>query len=765
MNLSLIFFFWLTLSCGLQTKITSSLYRASKYHFAVKSLRLKQSKKLGLLMTDVVQSVSNHQIFDTTMEVINESNINTDEVDQDNSFMGIPERTIACLDFNLILDSVQSAAKTILGKQIASHQYSYDLDNITRSYAMVDDIGSLIDILPLRSTLNVNPVLSAIENNTSPPTKEELAIFASDIEQINDLYKFYVEQEQNLQLFVNLFDKMSLSDALLEMFINSFDEDGNLNPDKFPIIKELKSSIGSLRGRIVQTIQSLLQSSEMREKLADSGYSEIDGRYCLLLRNTYKRGVGIVHGSSNTGRTIYVEPMELVEPTNELRSLQAQLKAEESKIFFAMCKSISTHRNAIRLSVKAIAMVDVFMAKAKFGQMIKGTIPEVGKEGVIHCIDAKHPILMMRASTDATKKEVLGREQSFFPLDTNGYSSNSFNKRKTVDIFSSIIGNPIDLSETSSSLVISGPNAGGKTIILKTCGLFALMVTHGIPISARVGARVDVFQVMADIGDIQSVSGDLSTFSGHLVICREILSKVKSYKGNSIVLLDEIGTGTDPAQGAALAQAILEELIDHTGTRVMVTTHYQRIKELAAHDPRFNIAAMEFIQNKPTYRLKTGLVGESYALEAARRMNLPESVLIRADALLDDESRRLVALQKKLEEETEKAYLLQQELQSQIDDLEGREALLQSAKSKLEAQIQKLRENKTDEFLSDLKSKEKELEELIIKVKELAFQQSQYSGAGSGSSSRLLATDIDQGTGLSKQEKISMIEETKTTVN
>ena len=155
---------------------------------------------------------------------------------------------------------------------------------------------------------------------------------------------------------------------------------------------------------------------------------------------------------------------------------------------------------------------------------------------------------------------------------------------------------------------------------------------------------------------MQTVSGDLSTFSGHLVVCREMLAEATLHKrhGHSLVLLDEVGTGTDPSQGAALAQAILEDLIN-SQVRVMVTTHYQRVKELAADDRRFRIAAMEFIDNRPTYRLRLGSVGESFALEAGERMNLPERVLSRANSLLDDESRRIIALQKALEEETERA--------------------------------------------------------------------------------------------------------------
>jgi DNA mismatch repair protein MutS2 len=267
------------------------------------------------------------------------------------------------------------------------------------------------------------------------------------------------------------------------------------------------------------------------------------------------------------------------------------------------------------------------------------------------------------------------------------------------------------------------------------------MARHAIPIPASAGARVDVFvDVMADIGDMQSVSGDLSTFSGHLVICREILQRARERfqggegegeegqggahaQGRCLVLLDEIGTGTDPAQGAALAQAVLEELVQ-LGSRLIVTTHYQRIKELAAHDCRFSIAAMEFVDNKPTYRLRSGSVGESYAFEAARRMDLPEGVLTRANALLDDESRRLLSLQQKLEEETEVARGRQREFELKLEQLGERETAVESADAKVRLSIQKLRDGETSEYLKDLKVKEAELEQMVRRARDILVQRS-----------------------------------------
>lgn len=603
--------------------------------------------------------------------------------------VNITERTTTCLDFQVVLDAVKDNTITAIGPKLIDvmnyeNSLHTDINIINENYALVDQLIPNMAMIPLHNSMNVWPVLTAIELNTSPPESDELAHFAGIIEEIVTLYKYMIESSDKFTLFASITSSMKLPTALIETFTDAFDDDGNLNGNKYPTIKKLRSDANALKSKIITTIKRLLNSQDMKEKLADSGYQEIDGRFCLMLKNTYKKGVGIVHGSSNTGRSLYVEPLELVEPTNEMKSIYAQLKAEENRIFYEMCKTIASNRHDITVSVTAIGHLDIIRAKAKIGIKLNGIIPEVGDEGIIRCVEAKHPVLLLRGT------------------DT--------------------IGNRIELSpDTASALVISGPNAGGKTVVLKTAGLFALMIKHSIPIPAKYGARIDIFNVMADIGDMQTVSGDLSTFSGHLCVCREMLLSASTSKINSLVLLDEIGTGTDPAQGAALAQAVLEELLN-LGTRVIVTTHYQRVKELASGDARFQIAAMEFINSRPTYRLRIGSVGESYALEAGKRMSLPDHVLERANDLLDDESKRLIMLQRKLEEETELAREKQLQYETYKNELAAREAKIEEANIELQVQINKLRDGRTDEFLEDLKIKEKEIELIIRRAEEIALQ-------------------------------------------
>eukprot|EP01039_Chlorochromonas_danica_P009671 gene9671-10693_t len=379
----------------------------------------------------------------------------------------------------------------------------------------------------------------------------------------------------------------------------------------------------------------------------------MNGRFCLMLKNSFKKGVGIVHASSNTGRTLYVEPFAIVEPSNELKTLMQELRAEENKIFFTMCTAIHTYRNEIKRSLLAAAELDMIRAKSLLGQEIQGVVPLVQEEGVIHCEDAKHPLLILKQHA----------KRRLDPTTTSATTSTS---TATTSV---VVGNDIYLNQTSHAIVISGPNAGGKTIVLKTVGLYAHMVRYGIPIPAKLTyrLRIDYFQeILADIGDMQSVTTetDFSTFSGHLFVCKEMIKIVEklqqqnnnnnnqlstdnndsdegrptsSSSNHSLILLDEIGTGTDPIQGQALAQAILEELMA-LQCRLIVTTHYSQLKELALRDPRFQVGAMEWLDcgnsssgrgsgssgtllgSRPTYKMKLGLVGESHALELAERI-------------------------------------------------------------------------------------------------------------------------------------------------
>ena len=395
-------------------------------------------------------------------------------------------------------------------------------------------------------------------------------------------------------------DGIYVDHELLELLTNAFDDDGRLSGDTFPGIGRLRAKIRTLKRDIISTLDTLLTTPSISSKLSlESGgptYSEVNGRIVIPVADKYKNSVGIMHDVSRSGRTVYVEPNEIVGVTNEMRQAEVELRAEEARVWRQLTENIVEHRDDIERAVAAAAQIDLVVARYRLGEKLKGTIPVVKDEGVMNLKEARHPVLLLRDLDDVVANDI----------DNFGADGNQ-------------------------GMVLTGPNSGGKTIILKLMGLVALMARDGIPVPAQEeGARVDFFgPVLADIGDIQSVDGDLSTFSGHMLVCREVLA---SSGRNALVLMDEPGSGTDPSQGVAIAQALLESLLE-SGSRVAITTHFLELKQLAASDDRFSVGGMQFVNGRPTYKLQPGVVGESFALAVAEKLKLPEKVLSHATEL------------------------------------------------------------------------------------------------------------------------------------
>jgi len=384
-----------------------------------------------------------------------------------------------------------------------------------------------------------------------------------------------------------------------------------------------------------------------------------------------------VHDSSRSGKTVYVEPSEIVGPTNELRQVEHELEAEEARVWRLLTEEVWHNRRDLRTSVQAVARLDLCVARCMLGERMDGVIPSVEDEGIIELKNAKHPVLMLRK-------------------------------------IEGVVGSDVSLgSDGNLGLVLTGPNSGGKTVILKLLGLLALMSRCGIPIPVEHG-RLDFFNpVLADIGDIQSVDSDLSTFSGHMLVCREVLAKSGK---NALVLMDELGSGTDPNQGVAIAQALLEALLD-TGCRVAITTHYMALKQLASSDDRFSVAGMQFVGGRPTYKLLPGVVGESYALAVAERLQLPHTVLDRANELLDSETRQMGDLIRDLEDQ--KVLIDEQvaEIERRKRKIEEMEFKMKESKLKLEKKMLTARRDEARKFSKKLEEKEKILEDILDKLK------------------------------------------------
>ena len=406
--------------------------------------------------------------------------------------------------------------------------------------------------------------------------------------------------------------KVALLEPLDEVsspILRALDENSQLRDDASPALGSLRRRVATLHEELGRRCHTLLDEPAIAPHLQDHFYTQREERYVIPVRADARTRVrGIVHGTSGSGQTVFVEPDEVVDLNNRLKLAELEVADEERRILGGLSQHVAASTRAIRINLDVIAALDLVDAAAHLAIDLKGREPEVSEAGAseasIDLRNARHPLMVLAGVPCVTNDFLLGR---------------------------------------GHTLIISGPNAGGKTVGLKTVGLLALMARAGLPIPAQEGSSLPLFEVvLTDVGDDQSIERNLSTFSAHVLHLERFL---RGAGPGMLLLLDELAVGTDPDQGAALAEAVLEELAARQAT-VVVTTHYDRLKALGARDPRFANASVGFDLTtlEPTYRLHLGLPGASGAITVARRLGLPTPVCDRATVLLGDHGRVLEEL-------------------------------------------------------------------------------------------------------------------------
>ena len=411
----------------------------------------------------------------------------------------------------------------------------------------------------------------------------------------------------------------------------TFDASGEISDAASPELARLREERKGLAENARGAIERLMRSEEYVSVLQDQFFTVRAERYVLPLKASAKSlGLGIVHDTSRTGETVFVEPTALVAANNRLKVVELDIRRESRRILEALTADVAVVAPALRKSVAALAALDAFAAAARLGVAYGGTAIAIVDEPIVDLRQARHPLLALaHAASGGT---------------------------------GAVVANDVALGGAAARiLIVSGPNAGGKTVLMKTVGLAALMARAGLLVAAAPGSRIGFFDaVRADIGDRQSVLGDLSTFSGHLANVAEILNAPVA--GPALVLLDELMAGTNPDQGAALARATAETLAERPVLAV-ITTHYDSLKALGESDARFANAGMEYDLERlrPTFRLAVGAPGRAYAFDIAARMGLPEPLLERARALaggssvgLESAIARLEARESALARDTER---------------------------------------------------------------------------------------------------------------
>lgn len=423
-----------------------------------------------------------------------------------------------------------------------------------------------------------------------------------------------------------------------------------------PELREVRMQIARLRTQIQKSLEHILKRAQEDHALRDDFITIRNERFVIPIRNDNRGAVaGVVHGMSSSGQTVFVEPLETINLNNELVGLHEREQAEVTKVLFAITEDFRDERDALALTADAVGLMDFTSAKARLSISQNAIEPTINTNGKLRLEDARHPLLEANLKAQRT----------------------------------SIIPISIELDKDNKIMVVSGPNAGGKTVVLKTVGLLSLMAQAGLHVPAR-DAELPVFrQVHADIGDHQSIAANLSTFTAHI---RNIGAISEEIEEPALILLDEVGTGTDPEEGSALGVAIVDYFCNR-GAHVIVTTHYSGLKVYAANTPGVINSSVEFDEKtlKPTYRLISGLAGSSSGIEIARRFGLPKAITDKAAEKIKTSSVEANEYLKKLKEQFDHHH-------QTVVALEEERTAVAEKYTRLEVEFQKRETERQKEF-------------------------------------------------------------------
>ena len=429
-----------------------------------------------------------------------------------------------------------------------------------------------------------------------------------------------------------------------------------------------RSELRAAQSRLQQRLDALLRSPDLVRVLQDPIVTQRGGRYVVPVKAEHRGAVkGIVHDQSASGATVFIEPLEILEANNRVREAELAERREVDAVLDGLSRQVERAGEELRLTLDALAALDVILAKAQLADALRGERPALNGAGVIDLIGARHPLLVARGGE--------------------------------------VVAIDVRLGTDFRALIITGPNTGGKTVTLKTIGLLVLMAQAGLQIPAERGSALPVVpRVFADIGDEQSIAQSLSTFSSHL---RNVVATLAGARQGDLALLDEIGAGTDPDEGAALAMAVLETLLER-GVLVAATTHYPELKAFALNTPGVANASVEFDAEtlRPTYRLHVGLPGASNAFAIAARLGLDRDVLSRAEAHLSE-------LHRSLERTLREAERQRTELAAAMEEARIAQADAGTALSAAQREAMRVRREAED----DARRARREGEELVLQAR------------------------------------------------
>ena len=499
------------------------------------------------------------------------------------------------------------------------------------------------------------------------------------------LYQF-LKNNSNSAPNLSGYQNSLFNDKIFEHHIEKvIDESGDIKEKASQKLFDLRKQIREKQSSLIKSINSIMKSLDSEGIVREDYLTLRDGRMVIPIKSEHKRHLrGFIHSESATGQTVYIEPEQTLELNNEIITLGFAEKREVERLLKELTGLVGKESEKLKAALRTVAYIDSLFARAKYSIEIIGAFPLIDNRKSFYVNDGRHPVLLKK----------LGREGSV-PLNFK--------------------------LDDQKIIVITGPNAGGKTVVLKTVGLLSLLLQSGIHIPVHPDSNFHLFNnILIDIGDEQSLEDDLSTFSSHLNNLKNILLNADE---NSLVLLDEIGTGTDPTEGSALAAAVLLKLRDKNAL-VLASTHHGSLKIIANDEDKFINAAMEFDheQLKPTYKFKLGVPGSSYAFEIAKRIGIDDTLIETASNFMDSDKYKLEIFLSELEEKSNKLEEKLKQLEIENSRLAGLSSLYKNNIDRLEhekKEILKKAKSDAEDFLKDINKK---VENVIKQIRESGAQ-------------------------------------------
>lgn len=579
------------------------------------------------------------------------------------------------LAFNEIIEKLKSYCNTYIGKDIASLLLPSNKKEVVKNW--LEETNEAIS-LALRASfpsfMEIKPIDVSLKRLASSQTLNSSALLnLKNIFQLAHNLKNYISQdfleENSYPLLFNLFNELYSNKSIIDSINNIIIDENTINDKASKTLYDIRRKKMKLEHDIREELNKLLRSKYVQ----DSIITIRNDRFVIPVKEEYRSSVkGFVHDISNAGSTVFIEPLSVFEMNNELNELSAKEELEIQRILQELSSLFFPYQEELKLDIDLIGKLDFIFAKAKFARSLNGNIPHINDKKELNLINARHPLIS---------------KDSIVPIS-------------------------LTLGTNFKVLLITGPNTGGKTVTLKTVGLLSCMACSGLAITADFGSSIYVFdQIFTDIGDDQSISNSLSTFSSHM---KNIVHIVNNATKDSLILVDELGSGTDPIEGANLAISILDYL-KNLGSLIIATTHYQELKKYALVTDDFENASVEFdvATLTPTYKLLVGIPGKSNAFEISKNLGLSDLIIKKAKSLLSNQEINIEDLLKNIYNTKTELEQEKQEIDKKLKEVSELENSLKKDHSSLKQEQEKIINNAKIEARNILLDAKEEANEII----------------------------------------------------